>query len=340
MDITPEFDELLRERNAPPTTKQVTLENIDGFLKEALRINSHIAKLHQNLRSVRRAYLARAQPRKGHGRTRGGQPAVLSDRDREAVDKDAKEMMRELNWSIEALDGAEKVRHETEAKTIQKKYGSGLGALGSWAAGGIISGKTPEQLAAEARVQEITAHRDGVLWFLRQRLQLCGLTQKSMMEARLAREVELNRSLGSQAPSLSDYADFGPTKTATTAPDSFDTSHDEGYRQEELSAEQLQMFEEGNQDMMKYFESMNESVQTAQKSLAEISSLQSQLIEHLVTQGDQIDILVEESQATTQNVEGGNKQLKKATERPSAAKWTFYATSGLCAFLVVWDLIF
>jgi hypothetical protein len=193
---------------------------------------------------------------------------VLSDRDREAVDKDAKEMMRELNWSIEALDGAEKVRHETEAKTIQKKYGSGLGALGSWAAGGIISGKTPEQLAAEARAQEITAHRDGVLWFLRQRLQLCGLTQKSMMEARLAREVELNRSLGSQAPSLSDYADFGPTKTATTATtttttaDNLDASRDEGYnRQEELSAEQLQMFEEGNQDMMKYFESMNESVQ-------------------------------------------------------------------------------
>lgn len=38
MDITPEFDELLRKQNAPPTTKQVTLENIDGFLKEALRI--------------------------------------------------------------------------------------------------------------------------------------------------------------------------------------------------------------------------------------------------------------------------------------------------------------
>lgn len=188
----------------------------------------------------------------------------MSDRDREAVDKDAKEMMRELNWSIEALDGAEKVRHETEAKTIQKKYGSGLGALGSWAAGGIIRGKTPEQLAAEARAQEITAHRDGVLWFLRQRLQLCGLTQKSMMEARLAREVELNRSLGSQAPSLADYADFGPTAattTTTTTADNLDASRDEGYKQEELSAEQLQMFEEGNQDMMKYFESMSESVQ-------------------------------------------------------------------------------
>lgn len=184
---------------------------------------------------------------------------MLSDREREAVDKDAKEMMRELNWSIEALDGAEKIRHETEAKAIQKKYGSGLGALGSWAAGGIMSGKTPEHLAAEAQAQEIKTHRDGVLWYLRQRLQLCGLTQKSMMEARLAREVEKNRSLGSQAPGLGDFAEFAPTRTTLK---DLETTHDEqGHRQEDLSAEQLQMFEEGNQDMMKYFESMNESVQ-------------------------------------------------------------------------------
>jgi hypothetical protein len=38
MDVTAEFDELLRKHNAPPTKKAVSLEEIDGFLKEALRI--------------------------------------------------------------------------------------------------------------------------------------------------------------------------------------------------------------------------------------------------------------------------------------------------------------
>jgi hypothetical protein len=38
MDVTPEFDELLRKHNAPPTKKAVSLAEIDGFLKEALRI--------------------------------------------------------------------------------------------------------------------------------------------------------------------------------------------------------------------------------------------------------------------------------------------------------------
>lgn len=201
----------------------------------------------------------------------------MSDRDREAVDKDAKEMMRELNWSIEALDGAESIRYETETKAIQKKYGSGLGALGSWASGGIMSSKTPEHLTAEGQAQEVKAHRDGVLWYLRQRLQLCGLTQKAMMEARLAREVEMNRSLGSQAPNLADFAEFAPTKKASMDPDQ--TRRDSSARDENLSAEQLQMFEEGNQDMMKYFESMSESVQYVQndktlRDMADLSEIQ------------------------------------------------------------------
>lgn len=257
MDITAEFDQLLQKRSAPPTKRTVSLDNIDGFLKEALRINSHITKLHQNLRSVRRAYLARAQPRKAHGQTADGQPAVLSDRDREAVDKDAKEMMRELNWSIEALDGAEKIRHETETKALQHRYGSSLGALGSWASGGIVSSKTTEHIAAEARVNEGRIHRDGVLWYLRQQLQRCGQTQKAMMEVRLMREVEMNRSLASQAPNLADFAEFAPTKTSRdhNAPEE-SCSEDQG-----LSEEQLQMFEEGNQDMIRYFESMHEKVQ-------------------------------------------------------------------------------
>jgi hypothetical protein len=220
--------------------------------------NSHIAKLHQNLRSVRRAYLSRAQPRKGHHQDPDGQPAILSDRDRETVDKDAKEMMRELNWSIEALDGAESLRFETEIKSIEKKHGSNLGALGSWASGGAIGGKTSEHVAAEAQVREVKTHRDGVMWYLRQKLQQCGQTQKTMMEARLAREVEMNQSLASQAPNLADLATFMPA--AATTERGVADEHAAGGN-EDLSDEQLQMFEQGNQDMMKYFESMHEKVQ-------------------------------------------------------------------------------
>ncbi|KAJ3472997.1 hypothetical protein NLG97_g10583 [Lecanicillium saksenae] len=100
------------------------------------------------------------------------------------------------------------------------------------------------------------------------------------------------------------------------------------------------MFEEGNQDMMKHYESTLAKVQTAEKSLVEISELQSLLVNNLAIQSAHIEQLVTDSLSTAENVGGGNKELKKAAQRPSAARYTFFAASGLCTFLVLWDLIF
>ena len=77
----------------------------------------------------------------------------------------------------------------------------------------------------------------------------------------------------------------------------------------------------------------------AEKSLLEVSELQTQLVNNLATQSAHIDQLVADSEYTAENVGGGNKQLKKATERPSTAKYVFYASCGLSLFLVAWDLI-
>ena len=77
----------------------------------------------------------------------------------------------------------------------------------------------------------------------------------------------------------------------------------------------------------------------AEKSLVEISELQTQLVNNLAIQSAHIDQLVADSFYTTENIGGGNKQLKKATERKSTAKYVFYASCGLSLFLVVWDLI-
>jgi t-SNARE complex subunit (syntaxin) len=67
--------------------------------------------------------------------------------------------------------------------------------------------------------------------------------------------------------------------------------------------------------------------------------MQSQINGHLETQQSHIDQLVADSFNTVENVGGGNKQLKKALEKPSTARYTFYAAGGLCIFLVLWDLI-
>ncbi|KAM4056891.1 syntaxin [Hirsutella rhossiliensis] len=339
-DKTPEFDALLGQRGASTTAGKAGLdtEALESFLREAYRINSHITRLHSELRDVRQAYLSTAQPRKSHARAAQGQPRVLTDREREDVDANAKQMIRELNAGIRALDEAEQLRRETEAAIIRKKYASGLSALSSWASGGKASNKSADHAAAEARARQVDMHRDGVLWFLRQRLELCCRTQQDMMETRLTREMEKTR--GFLPPSATDFAAFTPP-SAESRPSVAPTSDavDQMTGWQGLTEEQVQMFEEGNQDMTKHYESTLDKVKTAEKSLVEISELQTLLVNNLATQSAHIEQLVTDSLSTTENVGGGNKQLKKATQRPSAARYTFFAASGLCAFLVIWDLL-
>ncbi|QUC20192.1 uncharacterized protein UV8b_04433 [Ustilaginoidea virens] len=347
-DLTAEFNDLLGQTGAPTATGKLALDVnvLEGFLKEAYRINSHIASLHKELKDVRQAYLSTAQPRRTRAHSAHGQPQALTDREREDVDANAKQMIRELNASIRGLGDAEQLRRETQSAIIRKKFASGLNALSSWAAGGGAAKKTAEHAAAEAQAQQTDIHRDGILWFLRQRLELCCRTQQDMMETRLVREMDKSR--GMLVPPAADFAAFPPASgksgksekkswQASTA--SGRESNDAGAFTQGLTDEQVQMFEEDNQDMMKYYETTLDKIGTAEKSLVEISELQSLLVNNLAIQSAHIEQLVSDSLSATDNIGGGNKELKKATQRPSAARYTFFAASGLCAFLVIWDLI-
>lgn len=71
----------------------------------------------------------------------------------------------------------------------------------------------------------------------------------------------------------------------------------------------------------------------------EISELQTQLVKNLATQSAHIEQMVTDSVNTADNVGGGNKELKRVTERKSTAKYVFYASCGLSLTLIVWDLL-
>jgi syntaxin 18 len=223
--------------------------------------------LHKELKDVRQAYLSTAQPRRGrHGQD---QAQALTNQEREEVDANAKQMVRELNASIRGLDDAEQLRRETESAVIRKKYTGGLASLGSWASGGMASNKSADHAEAEAKAQQTTIHRDGVLWFLRQRLELCCRTQQDMMETRLKRELEKSRGL--LAPAASDFAVFPPTAAMKSQAG---TGDDNAWGQQNdvadqgLTEEQVQMFEKDNQDMMKHYETTLDKVRYTQLSMA------------------------------------------------------------------------
>ena len=64
---------------------------------------------------------------------------------------------------------------------------------------------------------------------------------------------------------------------------------------------------------------------TAERSLVEISELQSTLAGNLEVQSANIEQLVQDSFYVTKNVDSGNKELKKASERRSTARLVFYS---------------
>lgn len=181
-------------------------------------------------------------------------------------------MLRQLNAGIRDLEETENLRRQAEEARIQKKYGKGLLGLSAWAAGGVATTKTAEHEAAEAQVRDFGLYRDGVIWYLRQKLQLCGQTQQEMMQIRLTREMEKSRSVLARAgaPTLPDVpglpAGSGSTLGSASKIGSSSVRRDDGEEKtpydisQDLTPEQIQMFEKGNQDMMKHFDSYLDKV--------------------------------------------------------------------------------
>ena len=233
--------------------------------------NAHIASLNSYLKAIRQSYLSNAiPPRRRHLSSQGSQFKYLTDRQREEIDAATKQLLRELNASIRNLANAEQLRQNTQTTITRKKYARlGLGALGSWAAGGAGQTKSFEQEQEDAKAGAISMHRESVLWYLRQKLQECGSFQASMMEKRIMREMEKNRSVleKSQSGPMPDYSGFD----STAGPSSYHGAsavHMEAPRfvpEEELTPQQIQIFEKQNQDMLKYYESTLNEVSYVEK---------------------------------------------------------------------------
>jgi hypothetical protein len=92
----------------------------------------------------------------------------LTDRQKEEIDAEAKQLIRQLEASIRNLADAELLSQQTEATLIRKKYARlGLGALGSWAAGGGGQTKSHEQELDEAKAIVILIRRSNNVHYSR-----------------------------------------------------------------------------------------------------------------------------------------------------------------------------
>lgn len=383
-DITPVINQLLTETHSSPAipepgTRPPLTETVDEFLKEAYRINSHINSLLRYLQSIRHSYLSTTPAPSAYYQRRtpsisssssslraGQQRKHLTDEERDSIDSSTALLLRDLSSSIANLSSAESLRQETEATLLRKKYGHTNNFLWRWAggSGALSSGdngaRSPEQERDEETARTIRTVRENVLWYLRRGLEGAAEVQRGMVEKRIERVREKEKSVLYKAA-----AGGGLERVVPGAQDAAEKKPlpDDGYRMQppppppsmraqdtaqgemadiesQLSPEQLQLFAEENDSMLKHYEDTLSKVQNVEKSLLEISSLQQTLVSHLATQEEYIEQLVTDAATTQENVGRGNRELKRATERRSTAQAVFWGTVGLCTWLIIWDLIF
>lgn len=162
------------------------------------------------------------------------------------------------------LADAEQVRQETQENLRRKKYARlGLGALGKWAGGGVGQSKTMDESLDEAKSNQIKMHRENVLWYLRQKLRECGDLQASMMDKRIMRQIEKDKnmiSMSRMGPELGGFDNAPLPPSNSKASYVAHTETQEPSADSDLTAEQIQMFEKENQDMLKHYESTLDQV--------------------------------------------------------------------------------
>ena len=129
--------------------------------------------------------------------------------------------------------------------------------------------KTPEEQLEAARQETIKVVRESVIWYLRKKLEDAAEIQRGMMQKRLEREVEKSKSalyktkgaVGSVA--MSEDIDFSKSNGGSYSAFSdgnygskstaMDASEKKSIEQT-LSPEQLQLFAQENNDMLKHYE--------------------------------------------------------------------------------------
>jgi syntaxin 18 len=201
------------------------------------------------------------------------------------------------------------------------------------------TGITPQQ-----RSTILTAHHASILWSLNNSLLTLSDVVREMQEERGKIREERGKSLGGMVDKEFVGGGLGtvltrrrvggdgkpiqltiptasfarPTASKTSAVD-LDPSGSSSSNNDDnaitLSEQQIQQFSSENDTLL---ESMNTTLNTvlrAEKSLLEISQLQSTLIAHLATQTEAIELLYDEAIETVADLDRANTQLRKAKER-------------------------
>ncbi|KAG1141943.1 hypothetical protein G6F37_007895 [Rhizopus arrhizus] len=309
-NITIQFRQLVEQKAnsiSPKKAKEKKHEKCtyDLFTKEAYRIYRHVDSLKHFLLSIRPVYLSTSnRPRTTRTRiTQNTDDPLfsllptnithLTDNERDEIDFQAKLIIKRCIDRINELEESETIRQANEASKPTHRFAQFLNSV-------LPSVSSTEDI--------LRVHRSSMTWLLNQQLTQVSKIQKDQQEIRLNREIEKSENQLSRS-----------TAVLLPPPQHIPAQEEEQIEldafEEMLSKEQMQILEKENSVMLENLNNTLNQIKSAEKALLEISTLQTQLTNHLAAQTLQTDRLYADAVATTETVERGNLQLLSAKER-------------------------
>lgn len=154
-------------------------------------------------------------------------------------------MIRELLSIISRLESTEKVRAQTADALLRRRFTTGLRAL--------FRDESVEREYEEGKLLTLKQYREGVLWFLKTKLEKASEVQRGQQEIRLQRQVEKGKSMLNKAPP--QLASSGTSMSESGGGRNVALMEEEKkHIEEQLTTEQLQLFEKENGELMKHYE--------------------------------------------------------------------------------------
>ncbi|KAJ2734105.1 hypothetical protein IW152_002547 [Coemansia sp. BCRC 34962] len=360
MDITSDFKGLVRRHVStqqaqlpagekstkrvdvlPPNHANLSQPTGNLFLAEAYIIAKHLHALRARIIDIRPAYLnLQTRYKQAVSRQAGAAAAKkqglsrlasvrLTDPERDEIDRGIKTAVRQMLSKIQSLNELgeaelELVEDNVNASVLLKRL---VGALDPRKAGGNgnESGTRPE-LAPLGRRDTLAAHQSSVVWWLNSTLQKANKVHAEMQELHLRQKLERQRGLLSRAQ-----------PAAPRSGERLGGGENDELLQH-LSEQELQQLQAENKSMVQEFESALDTIRETQRSILEISTLQSQLATEMDAQMQQTERLYNDAVGALDAVGQGNSYLVSARKHQSSArKWVLIILFVLSLVLLFLD---
>lgn len=272
-----------------------------GFCPKAREVVSNITKLKDFLLQHRKDYVS-------GGSLISSEVSQMTDSERDQIDQDAQIFMRTCSEAIRTL------RHEADKQVSSAQTKDHRGAM----------------------LDLIEAYLKGVckLYSEQRAIRVKRVVDKKRLSRLLPEhhKREVRAAAVEQTSDGQSVAEDTSERSVSEVADPTGDLWEEGCEEDELSPEEIQMFEQENQKLVSEMNSLVDEVKQIEGKVVEISRLQEIFAEKVLQQETEIDNIHQMVVGATENVKEGNEDIREAIKNNAGFRVWILFFLVMCSF--------